>query len=53
MLEFYFEKQIELSKDEKTILINCHFIDKLITDKYEGIAAKIVKVLCPNNLYAS
>jgi hypothetical protein len=53
LLEFYFINKIELSREEKMILINYQFIEKLITDKYEVIASKIVKVLCPNNLHAS
>ena len=34
-------------------MIHFNFIEKLIHDGYESIAAKIVKIICPNNLYAS
>lgn len=34
-------------------MINFNFIEKLIHDGYESIAAKIVKIICPNNLNAS
>ena len=53
MIEFYIGSDIDLNKDEKTILINFNFIEKLIHDGYETIAAKIVKMVCPNNLHAS
>lgn len=53
LLEFYFNNKFSLGDEEKKILINYQFIEKLISDKYEIIASKIVKVLCPNNLHAS
>lgn len=34
-------------------MINFNFIEKLIHDSYEAIAAKIVRIICPNNLNAS
>lgn len=53
MLEHYLTSNTPLSADDRLILINYQFIEKLITDKYEAIASKIVRVLCPNNLHAS
>jgi hypothetical protein len=53
LLEFYLYNKIELSRDEKTILINFNFIEKLIHENYESIACKIVRIICPGNLYAS
>lgn len=53
LLEFYFNNKFSLGDEEKKILINYQFIEKLISDKYEIIASKIVKVLCPNNMHAS
>ncbi len=53
LLEFYLTNKIPLGADERLILINYQFIEKLISDKYEAIASKIVRVLCPNNLHAS
>jgi hypothetical protein len=53
LLEFYLANQIPLAAEERLILINYQFIDKLIADKYEAIASKIVRVLCPGNLHAS
>lgn len=53
LIEYYINHNIELSKQEKIILINFNFIEKLIHDSYEAIAAKIVRIICPNNLNAS
>lgn len=53
LIEFYIVHKIELSKEEKIILMNFSFIEKLIHDGYESIAAKIVRIICPNNLHAS
>jgi hypothetical protein len=53
LIEFYITHKIDLSKEEKIILINFSFIEKLIHDGYESIAAKIVRIICPNNLNAS
>jgi hypothetical protein len=53
VIEFYLEHSIQLSKEEKIILINFNFIEKLVHDNYESIAAKIVKIICPQNLHAS
>ena len=53
VIEFYLAHKIELSKEERVILMNFNFVEKLIHDGYESIAAKIVKIICPNNLHAS
>ena len=34
---------LKLSKDEEVLLMSCESIEKLITDKYEFIAANLVK----------
>lgn len=53
LLEFDLHNKIDLSNEEKIIILNFNFIEKLIHETYESIASKIVKIICPNNLHAS
>lgn len=53
LIEFYLVHRIPLSPEERVILINFNFIEKLVHDGYETIAAKIVHIICPDNLHAS
>ena len=53
LLEFYTTHRLPLSGEEKLIIINCSFIEKLIHDNYENIACKIVRLICPGSLNAS
>ena len=53
MVEFYFSNQIKLDREESIMLTNFNFMQKIIDDGHESIAAKIVRMVCPRNLHAS
>lgn len=42
-----------LAPEERMLLLNFDFIEKLLSDHYETIAAGIVRIICRNSLHAS
>lgn len=55
LLNYYFDEQngFKLTEDDQKVLIYFEFIEKLISEGYQEIAAKMAKQVCPQNVKAS
>ena len=55
LMNYYFieENNFKLTEEDKRVMIYFEFIEKLISEGYQEIAAKLAKQLCPENIAAS